>query len=60
MIPGIILLLPVGLLALALSHRLDTLPDWAGISIAAILVVGTNALLWYWVSRIKRELKGSD
>jgi hypothetical protein len=60
LIPGLILLLPGDLLGLILIHPLHDLPNWVGIAIAAILILGANAFLWYLASRIKRELGTSD
>jgi uncharacterized membrane protein YjjB (DUF3815 family) len=51
-IPGMIMLLPGVLIAFALPHALDQLPQWAGYLVGGLTVVSVNALTWYFVAKL--------
>jgi hypothetical protein len=59
LLSGWSLLLPGCLVSLALPHAVENLPQWAGDAVFGVLVVCANALFWYLVAGIKREMTTS-
>ena len=61
LLPGLLLLFPGWLIFFVLMLGLESLPQWASYLVGGVLVVCTNALVWYWVAKIdERKLKSSS